>query len=74
MYLSSSRASWQSLFVFVFAFERNRPIGNSAVHNVSNLKNGYYRPRVCSFCWNFDSFQVNSQKLGVQAPQNVEFE
>ena len=29
---------------------------------------------MCSFCWNCDSFQVNSQKLGVQAPQNVEFE
>ena len=58
MYLFSSRASWQSLFVFVFAFECNRPIGNSAVHNVSNLKNGYYRPRVCSFLlkfWQFSS-------------------
>ena len=22
------------------------------------------QPGVCSFCWNFDSFQVNSQKLG----------
>ena len=30
--------------------------------------------RECSFCWNVDSFQVNSQKLGVQAPQNVQFE
>ena len=29
---------------------------------------------LCSFSWNFDSFEVNSQKLGVQAPQNVEFE
>ena len=31
-------------------------------------------PGVCSFCRNFDGFQVNSQKLGVQAPQKVEFE
>ena len=30
--------------------------------------------RVCSFCWNFDGFQVNSQKLGVRARQNVEIE
>ena len=29
---------------------------------------------VCSFSLNVGSFQVNSQKLGVQAPQNVEFE
>ena len=29
---------------------------------------------VCSFSLNLDSFQVNSQKFGVQAPQNVEFE
>ena len=31
-------------------------------------------PGVCSFSWNLHSFPVNSQKLGVQAPQNVEFE
>ena len=27
---------------------------------------------VCSFCWNFDNFPVNSQKVGVQAPENIE--
>ena len=27
---------------------------------------GDISPGMCSFCWNFDSFQVNSQKLGVQ--------
>ena len=26
---------------------------------------------VCSFCWNFDIFLVNSQHLGVQAPENI---
>ena len=31
-------------------------------------------PGVCSFSWNLHSFPVNSQKLGVQTPQNVEFE
>ena len=27
---------------------------------------------VCSFSWNFDNFAVNSQKVGVQAPENIE--
>ena len=27
---------------------------------------------VCSFCWNFDIFLVNSQKVGVQMPENIE--
>ena len=28
---------------------------------------------VCLFCWNFDIFLVNSQKLGPrQAPENIE--
>ena len=26
----------------------------------------------CSFCWNFDIFLVKSQKVGVQAPENIE--
>ena len=30
------------------------------------------RSGVCSFCLNFDIFLVNSQKLGVQAPENTE--
>ena len=29
---------------------------------------------VCSFSWNLDIFHVNSKKLGVQAPQKVNFE
>ena len=42
---------------------------NETAHLLFDVK-----PGVCSFSWNFDSFEVNSQKLGVQAPQNVEFE
>ena len=40
----------------------------------NNEDQEYHQGALPRFCWNFDSFQVNSQKLGVQAPQNVEFE
>ena len=30
------------------------------------------KPGVCSFSWNLHIFLVNSQKVGVQAPENIE--
>ena len=49
---------------------------NDAIYDVVSLEgcDANTLAGVCSFSWNLSSFPVNSQKLGVQAPQNVEFE
>ena len=51
---------------------KNRDISGPTKRTYALIKK--FKTRVCSFSLNLCSFQVNSQKLGVQAPQNVEFE
>ena len=61
------------------ALQTSRPgwADSKAVHGMecSGVRSLYWRSLsagVCSFCWNFDNFPVNSQKLEVQAPENIE--
>ena len=50
-----------------------KPIsGTHPLEHIWQIYNAGAIPGVCSFSWNFDIFLVNSQKVGVQAPENIE--
>ena len=56
----------------------NVKVWKSTEHKLRNIlssvkfQQNEHTPGVCSFSWNFDIFLVNSQKVGVQAPENIE--